>query len=128
MGCNSCGKRRRRAGDSVTSPHIIGDVTDLPVRRVRVQAAGLVPGAGVGSIRFVIGSGAEQAIDDGRLLLLSTPAGGVSPTIIQGVGGILYCVGTGETRVCYTDRESAAIRAAATGEQIVEQPIGEGGS
>lgn len=128
MGCSSCGKRRRRAGEAVTAPHIIGSTTGHAVRRVKVQSVGIVPGAGVGSIRFVIGEGAEEAIGDGRLRLLSTPSAGVTPTTITGVGGILYCVGEGDARVCYTDRESAAVRAAATGERIVERPVGEGGN
>lgn len=124
MACSSCGKRRTRPGETVGAPHRIGSTDGCIVRRVRVERVGIVPGAGIGAIRFVIGDGAEAAIEDGRLRLIGSPSMGVTPTVLQGVGGMLYCVGDDTSRVCFTDRASAQVRAAEIGAEIVEQPVG----
>lgn len=123
MGCSSCGKRRTMPGQTVTAPYVLGERADLPVHKVRVEQRGVIPTAGVGAIRYVVGTGVQPAVDEGQLTVLQTYEAAGYKTV-QGVSGTLYCVGTGDNEVCYTDAEQAIAAAEQAGDEVVEKPAG----
>lgn len=124
MGCSSCGKRRTRPGAARSAPHRIGERSDDPTLRVRITTAGahagIVPGSGKGSIRYVNGSGARAAVDEGLLDLLAELAvRRYRP--VSGIQGTLYCIGEGAQEICYQNALEAQERADAMGVEVREK-------
>lgn len=124
MGCSSCGKKRTRPGAARSAPLRIGDRSDDPILRVRVTAGGaergIIPGSGKGSVRYVFGSGASQAVEDGLLeKIAELPRRRYRP--VSGIVGRLYCVGEGSQEICFQNALEAQERADAIGVDVREK-------
>lgn len=114
-GCSSCGKNAAaRVGVTLNTAIVFGE--PLPdVFRVRVT--GDIPGILTGAIKYVRGTGVQQLIDDGKVVVL---AGGSRPLPPKPNGTTLYYVGN----IGYSDIGTARVRSGQSGDEIVVRTFG----
>jgi hypothetical protein len=110
--CRTCGgSSSNRVGSTVNTAIIFGEDNRI-VYRARIT--GDVPGMQTGAVKYVTGTGVQDLVDDGLIMIIAGSERKLAP---KATGYVLYYVGD----VGFPTLDGARVHSAYTGLDIVER-------